>query len=338
MLNAAPDVVAIIGPDTYHPDEPTYSPISGAQFNTPSSSGSTSTSSSGGTSGGSSSTGSAGGGGVGSGTVATAPLSSALRSKYLVLRGTPAELDSAFKLLAEVDVPPRQVMIEVKVIDTSPEDAEQIGLAYTYSPLGLFGVPGGTPVTGSGSTFTGTATTSKPFGYFSSLPLGVGATLNALNSHSESKILANPQVQVLDNDSASIFIGDTVNVQLSQTGINGNTLSVQQFPVGIILLVRPRVNADGKITMLVHPVVSTVTATVNGLPQTSSREAETTVMVQDGETIVIGGLIKDEMSKEVDSIPFLSKLPIIGELFKNRTRDHQHTEVMVFITPHLLKQ
>ena len=91
--------------------------------------------------------------------------------------------------------------------------------------------------------------------------------------------------------------------------------------------------------MLVHPVVSTITSTnSDGIPQTQSREAETTVMVNDGETMVIGGLIQDEMTKEVDSIPFLSKIPLIGELFKNRTRDHSHTEVMVFITPHLLKQ
>jgi type II secretory pathway component GspD/PulD (secretin) len=241
-------------------------------------------------------------------------------------------------LLAEVDVAPRQVMIEVKVIDTSPEDAEQLGLAYSYSPLGLLEVPPGTQVTQSPLQNSPLATVASQFGTFSKLPLGLSATFNALTTHSESKILANPRIQVLDNDSASIFIGQTINVQLSNSGLTGSTLTVQQFPVGIILLVRPRVNADGKITMLVHPVVSTVTSTnSDGLPQTSSREAETTIMVNDGETVVIGGLIQDEMTKEVDSVPFLSKLPLIGELFKNRSKDHSHTEVMVFITPHILK-
>jgi len=340
MTNAAPNILTIIGPDPYAPEGPSYNPISGASLGGgsggSSGGGSVSTSSSSGSTGGSGGA----GGSTSTTTSTTSPVANALRSKFLVLRGTPPDLDAAVKLLEQVDVAPRQVMIEVKVIDTSPDDAEQLGLAYQYSTLGLFGAPSGTAVSTNPPAVSAGTTISHPFSTFSALPLGLSATLNAITTHSESKILANPRIQVLDNDSASIFIGQTISIELSSSGALGSsTNTVQQFPVGIILLVRPRVNADGKITMLVHPVVSTVTSTSSdGLPQTNSREAETTVMVNDGETVVIGGLIQDEMTKEVDSIPFLSKLPLIGELFKNRSKDHSHTEVMVFITPHLLKQ
>src|SRR4029079_8327082 len=134
----------------------------------------------------------------------------------------------------------------------------------------------------------------------------------------EAKILADPRIQVVDNEDANIFIGETIRTQVSQSSISGTTIQVLALPVGIILLVRPRINSDGKITMRAHPVVSTVPGlSNNNAPQTSSREAETTVMVKDGETVVIGGLIRDEMTKTVTEVPLLSKLPLIGELFRH---------------------
>jgi len=91
--------------------------------------------------------------------------------------------------------------------------------------------------------------------------------------------------------------------------------------------------------MRVHPVVSTITSIgADNLPQTSSREAETTVMIKDGETIVLGGLIRDEMLKTVQEVPILSKLPLVGELFKYHSKSHRHSEIMVFITPHILDE
>ncbi|MEP6755681.1 MAG: type II secretion system protein GspD, partial [Chthonomonadales bacterium] len=84
--------------------------------------------------------------------------------------------------------------------------------------------------------------------------------------------------------------------------------------------------------------VSTITGySSSNLPQTSSREAETTVRLKDGETVVIGGLIRDEMSKVITEVPGLSRLPLIGELFKNRSTNHRHSEILVMITPHVIK-
>jgi type II secretory pathway component GspD/PulD (secretin) len=236
------------------------------------------------------------------------------------------------KLLEEIDVAPRQVMVEVKVVDTSPENAEQIGVQWNFNPLNFFEAPPNSAVSSIGST-------TKPagVGQFSRIPFSFGAQLSAMVTRKEAKILANPRIEVLDNDDANIFIGDTIRTQVAQSSISGTTIQVLEFPIGIILLVRPRVNADGRITMRVHPVVSTITGVSAGnIPQTSSREAETTVMVQDGETIVLGGLIRDEMVKSVQEVPLLSKLPLVGELFRFRNTNHRHSEIMVFITPHIV--
>jgi type II secretory pathway component GspD/PulD (secretin) len=105
-----------------------------------------------------------------------------------------------------------------------------------------------------------------------------------------------------------------------------------------VLLIRPRVNADGNITMRIHPVVSTITAVdAQNVPQTSSREAETTVMVKDGETMVIGGLIREEEIKTMSKIPILGDLPLIGELFKHRNTNSRKSEILVVITPRIVR-
>ncbi len=319
------DIVTLTGPESYSPPVPGFHPLTDATLGT-------SSGGSGGTSGGSSSGMSSGGFGSGSGAEQYKP-GDGTHSKFLVINGTPAELDKAFALLAQVDIPPQQVMIEVKVVDTSPQQAEQLGLTWNWQPFTFDEAPNGT----AASTFNQNV---RPlgFGAISRVPWSFQSVISALATRQEAKILADPRIQVVDNDDANIFIGDTIRTQVSQASISGTTIQVLEFPVGIILLVRPRINGDGKITMRVHPVVSTITSIdANGIPQTSSREAETTVMLQDGETVVIGGLIRDEVTKTVQEVPLLSKLPLVGELFRQHSTNHIHSDILVFITPHIVK-
>ena len=118
----------------------------------------------------------------------------------------------------------------------------------------------------------------------------------------------------------------------------GQTVEIREFPVGIILLIQPRVTSDGNITLHVNPAVSTVTSIdEDNIPQTATREAETIVNVKDGETLVLGGLIRDEYRKTVTAIPLLSQLPIVGELFKSRSTSKKRSDVIVTITPRIVK-
>jgi type II secretory pathway component GspD/PulD (secretin) len=331
-------VTAVAGPEQYAPPQPNFRPLSGA---TSSSAGGGSSGSSGSSSGGSGGSGGSSGGSSegatgGAGGEAT-KAGGPDRSRVLVLSGPAEEVESALRLLGEVDTPPQQVMIEVKVVDISTDKAVDLGVKWDWSPLNFLEYPAGTllkdVLPSQPHTSTGNRLTS-----FSKVPFTFQAILSAMVTRREAKILAKPSIQVLDNDDANIFIGDTLRTQVSQSGITGTTVQVFEFPVGIILLVRPRVNVDGQITMRVHPVVSTVTGIGAGnLPQTSTREAETTVRVKDGETMVIGGLIRDEMSKVVQEVPFLAKLPLVGELFRSNSTTHRKSEIMVFITPHLVK-
>lgn len=345
---AAPDVSALMGPETYAPLVPTFRPLSGATLG--GSIGGLGGGSAGG--GGGGTTSGAGGFGGLSGLGGMAGQQVALRTpvpgdraKSLVLSGLPAHIDAAVKLLEEIDIPPIQVMVDVKVVDTSPERAEELGLKWNWTRFGLYEARPGTPVDtsntgGIGGDFTQFFTRPVGFGQFSRVPWSFQAILGALITRKEAKLLADPRIQVSDNEDANIFIGDTIRARIiAQGGLTGTTIQIAEFPVGIILLVRPRVNADGNVSLRVHPVVSTITSidSDTGIPNTSAREAETTVMLKAGETVVIGGLIRDELSKTVSEVPFLSKLPLVGELFRNRSTNHRHSEVLVFLTPHIIK-
>lgn len=259
------------------------------------------------------------------------------QGRRLVVRGPKARVSEAIRLLEAIDVRPPQVMVDVNVVETTPNFSSNLGNTFNWQPLQFLEVPNGTPA--DLTTFNNLNTT-KPagLGQISRMPGSLTATLSAQITQGNAKILANPRVQVMDNDSASVFIGDTLRVRIATAGALGaQTIEVLEFPVGIILLLRPRINPDGTITMHVNPAVSTIRSVdANGLPQTSTREAETTVVVNDGETVVLGGLIRDEQTETLTKFPILGDLPVIGELFKNRTKTKRRTDIVVTITPRIM--
>ena len=322
------DVSAVVGPVTFAPRQPRFAPLSGSSLGT---------SGSGGTS--NNVAGTSGGGGMaqGSGTEGGGGDESFVKgdeAKQLILRGTREAIDQALALVAQVDVEPFQVMVEVKVVDASPEKIEEYGINWSWSPFSFLETPAGSAI----GTFP--STTRRPgFGEFSRVPWDFTGILSAMVTNKDARILAKPRIQVVDNRDANIFIGDTIRARVAQaTGLGAQTVEIVEFPIGIVLLIRPRVNADGNITMRIHPVVSTITAVdAQNVPQTSSREAETTVMVKDGETMVIGGLIREEDITTMSKIPILGDLPLIGELFRHRKSNNRKSEILVVITPRIVR-
>ena len=168
------------------------------------------------------------------------------------------------------------------------------------------------------------------------------ATLNTLVQNRTAKILAEPKIQVIDGEDASIFIGDTFRYRVLSSITTGGqqVFDVREVPVGIVLLCRPRVNSDGLVTLKVNPVVSTITSFFGPerIPQTASREANSTIRVRDGETIAIGGLIRDEDRVSITKVPILGSLPLVGQLFRNNFHQKRRTDVTIFLTTRLQKQ
>jgi general secretion pathway protein D len=173
----------------------------------------------------------------------------------------------------------------------------------------------------------------------------VRAVLNALGRDGKTQVLASPQIMVLDNQKAQIKVGDRISVQTqSQTGANSTTGTVNSFSyleTGILLAVTPRINSGGLVTLEVNQEVSVPgdvppASTGNPNPPVNSRSAQTTVVVASGETVVLGGLIREDNGRTTAGLPLLSKIPILGAMFGTQSFRRTRTELVLVITPKII--
>lgn len=249
----------------------------------------------------------------------------------LVLHGTPDQIVKADKYLALVDVTPRQVALEMRVMELSREDALNFGIDWSI-------LTGGTV-----KTINLNQSLLNPGGNSIGAHIGgrkwsanVTATLDSIAN--KNNLIARPNLLALDGRETEIFIGDIIRYVTSiQSTQQGTTVTTASLPVGVRLAVLPRIGGDGTLTMDLRPVVSflkSFTAVPGGgqLPQTSVRISQSTVNIKDGETIAIGGLIQDQDVKQSSKVPILGDLPFIGQLFRKVQNDRQRSEVVFFLT------
>ena len=171
----------------------------------------------------------------------------------------------------------------------------------------------------------------QPFEFYFS------AKLNALVTGGKAKILARPNITTIQGHEAVINIGGEVPVPTQTVTETSTTNTVTYRQAGIILRCIPRVNAEGQITAEVHTEVSTPEfVTDMKAYRFQRRSADTMVRLQDGETMVIGGLIGSEESRSMSKIPFLGDIPILGNFFKSVRHSHTESEVMIFLKAHVL--
>ena len=239
----------------------------------------------------------------------------------ITVDGSTAQILKAETELKKLDIAQPQVNIKATVIELSKNKARDLGLSFS-----------------SNSWSKDTAVS----GYE-----GVKFAITAAHEETYSKgnILARPDVTVFNGRNAHIMMGDKVPVFTSTSTSNDSssdsTVSVEYKDVGIQLDVLPRINDKDKetITMQVKPTISAISewseSGNNRAPVIATREAETILRVRSGETILLGGLLKEEIDN-IKQIPFLSKLPILGELFKSRSKSKKNTEIVIAITPTII--
>ena len=162
-------------------------------------------------------------------------------------------------------------------------------------------------------------------------------SINALITQHKARVLASPSISTLNGREASITIGErrsyTASSNANAAGVQNTTAFVD---AGTKLRVTPIISPDGWITMKVHPEVSTFLGAVGGLPNISTREADATVRIRDNQTIVIGGLISKSDIRDNNGIPYLKDIPLLGKVFEGHNNNDENTEVVVFITPHII--
>jgi len=164
--------------------------------------------------------------------------------------------------------------------------------------------------------------------------------VQAMKKDSKLNILSTPRVLTSDNSAATVKVGRKIpfltSRQVTDTGSVYNSYNYQD--VGITLTVTPKINPDGYVSMNVHPVISKIQeVTYYEAPVIANREAETEVMVRDGATVIIGGLMKDDFTETVTKVPLLGDVPLVGKFFQSSSKTKEKTELMVFLTPHVIR-
>jgi len=151
-------------------------------------------------------------------------------------------------------------------------------------------------------------------------------------------VLANPRITTISGRTASIRAGDTISIQTTAGGGAGTvaTTQLQTFQTGVTLDITPIVNAGDFISVLLHPTVNSETGLLNGIPQISTRDTQTTVALHDGETLIIGGLIQESNTRNETKIPLLGDLPLVGPVFRDGQVSNDRNELIITVTPHII--
>jgi general secretion pathway protein D len=259
------------------------------------------------------------------------------QNNALLIYGTPQELSTVQATLHKIDIIPLQVRIDAVIAEVQLNDALRYGTQFFFKSGGLNG------------TLTAVFNATNSFnGYFLAGSNASQVALDMLQAVSTVHVLSSPELMVLDNQPARLEVGDLVPYLTSQsqstlTSSSQIINSVSYEQTGVILEVTPRVSSDGLVTLDIAQEVSNVntsastssTQSINS-PTFTQRDVESRVVVQDGQTIGLAGLIQDSVTKSNQGVPFLKDIPVLGALFGQQNNTRTRDELLVLITPHVI--
>jgi type IV pilus assembly protein PilQ len=267
------------------------------------------------------------------------------RTNSLVVSDIPENMSTLQSLVTELDDPTSQVLIEARIVEFSEDAATELGINWGYEDFESG--DNGNGEYSYGSTFDDPdheGFLDLTFGKFASFSAvqDLQAMLSVMQKDGKAQVLAKPRILTLDNKEASIEITEHIALAKKTTYREGGqeqTVEPIFGDVGVTLKVTPNVNTDEFVTLKVEPVVSSAQKSSffpNEAVDTRKRSATTTVMVQDGETIVIGGLLRKDVTETRFKVPLLGDIPILGYLFSKSIMSDTTTEVVLFLTPRIL--
>lgn len=275
------------------------------------------------------------------------------RTNMLIVTDIETKIDQIADAVSQLDETTPQILIEGKIIETSFTDTENLGVDWTTTakitgPVRPHNWPFGTK---DGSNFTttnfpsagGLGTTVDTFTYGTLSLAGVTAIFNALKTRSNTNIISNPRIVTQNNQTAKIMVGTQYPIPSYNFNEETGQLKVSGFEykdIGIIFEVTPHANSAGYITMDIKPQVTAkgddVTFEGATIPQIINRSAETKVMIKDGETLVIAGLIQSDKTNTRQHVPILGSIPVVNLLFRNKDIEDTKTDLLIFLTPHII--
>lgn len=296
------------------------------------------------------------------------------RTNTLIITDLPRNISVIDDLLQTLDVQIQQVQIEARVVEANKNWQREFGIKWPQSNNGSVAITGGststtgTPWVGTSSPFwngaqgfnrpasgqnasvawspgkDGATSITAPAGElwlsFLSNRFSINAVLQAMEKDGTLKIVSSPKVVTQNNKKATILSGEKIPYPTQQGGAQGGAITVAFIDANLQLDVTPQVTNEGTIIMdlKVEKAEADFTRTVQGTPTIIRKAIETQVLVRDGGTAVLGGVYITNSSTGTTGVPFLSKIPLIGFLFRNDTKQEKNVELLIFITPRILRQ
>lgn len=269
-----------------------------------------------------------------------------LNTNSIIVVTTPETAEIIRAMLAQLDRIPQQVQIQTVIVEAALDATSKLGVEWKLAQS-LSKIAGDSTATGTGSTNLGVQSGNGAAGALPGFVYTVSGKnlsfyLSALQTDSKFRVLATPRILTTNNVQASINVSQSIPYVTSvQTDAAGNPTYAYSFlNVGIVLTIQPRITSNGYVTL-------DVTQTANELqgyqsigntqaPIVNQREAQSTVSVKDSETIILGGIISQRVTATVNKVPLLGDIPILGNLFRSTSKETQKTELLVFLTPHVV--
>jgi len=255
-------------------------------------------------------------------------IKSLAESKLLVVEDSPPFLDKIEALLTEIDREPKQVLIEAKILEIILTDNQSFGFNWSK----LFD---SSSATGSIGT-QGLAATTAPGLFAQYNNQNVELVLNALKERGRLRTLSTPKLLAMEGREAETVVGTRLGFKVTTTSNQVTTESIEFLETGIILKVTPSVDRSGRILLDIHPEVSAGSVSDDGIPSKTTTQVSTRMLVPDGETVFMGGLIRRSSNSSREGVPGLGDLPLIGGLFSNDSKNITTTEIVVLLTPRIV--
>lgn len=261
-------------------------------------------------------------------------------TKTLIVTTDPDTNETIRRMLEQLDRPVPQALIKVLFLEVTHGKDRDIGAAFTYDRTAA---DGDTSLVET--MFNAAGFTQGQDATVAILENDLEVTLSALDQVSEMEVLSRPSIMARNNQEATITIGTEVPfVRNSQVTDDGRVLNTIEYEdIGIILTVTPHITDDGMVELDVAPEISTLTGESVPISETvraptfAKRSAQTRVVVPDGKTVVIGGLMADQETDVVRKVPILGDIWMLGALFRRTIRQKEKTELLIFLTPHVVR-
>ena len=258
----------------------------------------------------------------------------------LILLGSKEQINTISLIIKALDIPKQQVYVKARILEISNLKASLIG-----SKLGLSG-----GVLSSSGLYTMSANLGGPSIAIDTTNLGInpnilkqglalGATLDLLETYGAAKKLSEPSILCINNTPSTIYVGKTISVKTGQTTSSSTSVSFSRQDIGLTLKIRPRIDSDNKVALNIKSIIEDILPGSPDLtlPTTSKREIETTTIVNNGQSIIIGGLVRDNKDITINKVPVLGDIPIIRGLFRHKVVNKDKTTLVILITPYIVK-